>query len=146
MNWFLKLVSFLALVLICYGQDTHKKNETSCTGRPDDWLAEIGCWGYNYCKNGTTIPFVCPPSTVYDRDAKKCVPPGSSSTACGTSTICSGLPDGRYPDIGCKSYYVCVAGVNNGRIYCPATLVFDSNLDNCNWANNVPPPCGTKKD
>ncbi|KAK0041882.1 protein obstructor-E-like isoform X2 [Biomphalaria pfeifferi] len=143
MNWFLKLVSFLALVLICYGKDT---NETSCTKQLNGWIAEIGCWGYNYCENGTLVPFVCPPSTVYDRDTKKCVPPGSNTTACGTPTICSGLPSGRYPDIGCKSYYVCYEGVNNGRIYCPASLVFDSTLGLCNWAYNVPPPCGTKKD
>ncbi|XP_076817219.1 uncharacterized protein LOC143462809 [Clavelina lepadiformis] len=62
---------------------------------------------------------------------------------------CNNQAPGLYSDPeDCSMYYECVSG--DARTYHRSCgydgLVFDDRYDYCDWAANVPPPCGTKKD
>lgn len=59
---------------------------------------------------------------------------------------CTGQEPGLYPDpVDCSMYYECSAGnpITYHRSCGYDGLVFDERFGYCDWAANVPPPCGT---
>lgn len=62
---------------------------------------------------------------------------------------CDNYAPGLYPDpTDCSMYYECVSGdpITYHRSCGYDGLVFDERYGYCDWAANVPPPCGTNTD
>nr|DAA06359.1 TPA_inf: variable region-containing chitin-binding protein 5 [Branchiostoma floridae] len=56
----------------------------------------------------------------------------------GTEPTCAGKPDGMYQHpADCAQFYTCSGGLSYGTNTCPAGLVFNQELQLCDWANNV---------
>nr|DAA06365.1 TPA_inf: variable region-containing chitin-binding protein 5 [Branchiostoma floridae] len=56
----------------------------------------------------------------------------------GTEPTCAGKPDGMYQHpADCAQFYTCSGGLSYGTNNCPAGLVFNQELQLCDWANNV---------
>ncbi|CAH1268335.1 CHIT1 [Branchiostoma lanceolatum] len=56
----------------------------------------------------------------------------------GTEPTCAGKADGRYQHpTDCAQFYTCSGGLLYGTNTCPAGLVFNQELQLCDWANNV---------
>lgn len=65
-------------------------------------------------------------------------------------SFCDGLAAGMYADPeNCDSYYVCVpahdGSMRTHYSICPGGLIYNPVDQICDFAANVPPPCGTKK-
>uniref|UniRef100_A0A194ALF0 Chitin-binding type-2 domain-containing protein n=1 Tax=Pinctada fucata TaxID=50426 RepID=A0A194ALF0_PINFU len=118
----------------------------TCNGKPDGHY-EVGCKAYLECKSGVANQVNCEDvghSYVYN--GYECADPSTVGPPCGDLRDCTGIADGKYADIytNCTSYYTCHGGAFYGHNFCPAGLVYDESLGTCNWAYDVPPPCGTK--
>lgn len=118
----------------------------NCTAMPDG-AYEMGCRSYAQCAGGQVTIVNCPDDQVYNNATAKCDDPANVTPPCGKAIDCSSKADGRYPDLdqNCHTWYTCQDGKFLGHNFCPATTVFDDTLNTCNWANAVPPPCGTFK-
>ncbi|XP_048777943.1 uncharacterized protein LOC125681767 isoform X2 [Ostrea edulis] len=119
-----------------------------CVGK-NNGVFEIGCRAYVVCHNqhGTIHHCADPPAlnTVYNSRTKSCDQPHNVPAPCGSWRDCSTLPDKRYADVttNCTSYYTCQGGTYFGHNFCNPGVVFDENMQICNWPGNVAPPCGT---
>ncbi|XP_048778823.1 uncharacterized protein LOC125682358 [Ostrea edulis] len=119
-----------------------------CVGNSDGHY-EIGCRSYVKCTGGIGVLHDCPNppalNTVYNAVTGQCDRPDNVARPCGHWQDCSLLPDKRYPDMytNCTTYYTCHGGTFFGHNFCSIGLVFDENLQLCNWPYNVAPPCGT---
>ncbi|CAL1548496.1 unnamed protein product [Lymnaea stagnalis] len=145
MNQTIMCYGLLVAALFCLAVEAQWN---PCQGRQDLALAEIGCWGYKRCENGSPVTYNCTAiGRVYHRDWARCVIVGTIGTLCGLSAECLNKKNGNYPDVstGCTSFYSCFQGQFNGRFYCDANLVFHQRLNACDWTSNVPAPCGSKQ-
>ncbi|OWF56637.1 protein obstructor-E-like [Mizuhopecten yessoensis] len=115
-----------------------------CSGKQDGVYDE-GCRSYTKCVNETAVVMFCKPYTAYNRDTYTCDDAFNVPPPCGTYRECSTLSDGAYPDIEmtCRSYYTCNRGKFFGHSLCPSRLVFNQELQVCDWTFNVSKPCGT---
>ncbi|KAK7505935.1 hypothetical protein BaRGS_00002657 [Batillaria attramentaria] len=127
-----------------YGYNIHLAN-VDCTGQPDG-VAEIGCDGYIECVAQRMVKHICGDDEVFRRDSMTCSPVTEVGHSCTEKTVCMDLLDGRYADPGtsCQSYFTCHGHVFFGHGYCPGGLVFNGELQLCDWSSNVLFPCGTK--
>merc|ERR1712244_40834 len=116
----------------------------NCTGQPNGNY-EIGCRSYATCNNGQAQIVSCDVDMAYNQDTGKCDDVTNIPPPCGVMKDCSSSADGRYADTdnACRTYYTCVAGSFAGHNFCPANLVFNENLQACDWPKAAPPPCGT---
>ena len=120
-----------------------------CTGLPDGAYG-YGCRSYTRCIDGEGTVIECVPEYAFNPETGKCEPWDRVPPPCGSSANnCTGYPDGRYPVLpDCTYYYTCSGGIFFGANPCndppeSGDLVFDYNLQICNWIWSVPPPCGT---
>lgn len=112
------------------------------TGEDDYYPSPTSCTHFYRCIEGTPYPQTCPPSLVYNPDAKMCdwpvnVPSCSSSRAL-KKTRSNGFscpePNGNFNDpADCNRYYVCIDDTPVGNI-CPPGLYFDAANNVCNYA------------
>ncbi|KAH9499962.1 hypothetical protein Btru_076020 [Bulinus truncatus] len=141
-----KVFIFVAVALL-YCVEYSASQDAVCSGRPDNWTIEIGCWGYKFCNLSKMVEVVnCSTNgTVLDRDTFKCLLPGIGHSECGHVEPCQGKNDGYYADLAdkCISFYLCAGEASLGRQYCAAHLVFNEKSVACDWTSNVAPPCGT---
>ncbi|XP_046543541.1 chondroitin proteoglycan 2-like [Haliotis rubra] len=116
----------------------------NCTGKADGNY-DIGCRSYSTCTAGSYQIVSCPDTQVYNSKIGKCDRPENVAPPCGAQKDCSSKKDGHYADMSnnCISYFTCAAGAFFGHNLCPAGTVFDEDMQTCNWANAVKPPCGT---
>ncbi|XP_061170122.1 uncharacterized protein LOC133179362 [Saccostrea echinata] len=119
-----------------------------CIGKSNG-VYEVGCRSYVVCHNQRGVIHNCPDppatNTVFNSRTKTCDQPSNVPAPCGEWRDCTGKTDKRYPDLfnNCKSYYTCHGGVYFGHNFCSPGVVFDESMQNCNWPQNVAPPCGT---
>ncbi|ESO04340.1 hypothetical protein HELRODRAFT_172702 [Helobdella robusta] len=126
--------------------------QMDCTGFPDGSYG-AGCRSYTACKGGVGTLVTCKDHEAYDYDTKKCERIEDVKPPCGLkSSECINKPNGRYPLMSeqCRWYFTCQNQKYLGANPCNnppsgTALVFDKTLDVCNWATQVPPPCGTKQ-
>ncbi|XP_069136172.1 peritrophin-44-like [Argopecten irradians] len=110
---------------------------------------EIGCRSYYSCVDGHGSIVDCTlinSEYVYNSAVGHCDDPANVAPPCGQQKDCSNMPDRKFADVdnNCTSYYTCYRHSFYGHNNCSPGLVFDENLQSCNWPRNVPPPCGTK--
>ncbi|CAG5124952.1 unnamed protein product [Candidula unifasciata] len=139
--------SFLCLLALdsAFGAATPPPDER-CQNADMFGVIEIGCWGYRECVNGAFIEHLCEEKQVLDKDTRQCHPKGTGHTDCDNGTDCTGLPDSFYSNYFdyCKSYSRCYGGNNIGQFYCPGSLIFNEEIQSCDFVSDVYPPCGTK--
>jgi len=113
----------------------------NCTGQPDGNY-EIGCRSYSVCSGGKAEIISCDVDMAYNQDSGKCDDVTNIPPPCGVKKDCSSMADGKYADMdnGCHSYYTCTGGEFAGHNFCPANLVFNEQLQSCDWEKNA--PCG----
>jgi len=113
----------------------------NCTGMPDGNY-EIGCRSFAKCAGGKSEIVSCDIDMAYNQGTGMCDDAKNVAPPCGVKKDCSSLSDGKYADTnnGCKSYYTCVAGQFAGHNFCPANLLFNEQLQSCDWPKNS--PCG----
>merc|ERR1712154_255669 len=148
-NMFSLLIVLLALPALCQGQVygfTIHESSFDCAGKQDG-LAAIGCDGKVDCVNGQAVKTFCAGNEFFDRDTLSCIKTADNSTGCSNFNVCKSSADGRYPDFekNCQSFYTCYGHNFYGHEYCPGALLFHVELQLCDWAANVPFPCGTHK-
>ncbi|XP_059170329.1 uncharacterized protein LOC131951910 [Physella acuta] len=110
-------------------------------------VIETGCWGYKICKDNVTVLCTCPEHQVLERAIMACVvPENSASHECSNATTCENKEDGMYGVVAdnCHTYTRCLDKKPIGEFYCPATTVFNNEIQSCDFSINVLPPCGTK--
>jgi len=141
--WQLILAAFCAVFIV------PSLAQITCEGQPDGAYGH-GCQSYTSCKNGTAEVIYCPlPGFAFDHRTGGCEPASIVPPPCGSIGIdCKDLEDARYavmPD--CMYYYTCNAGIFFGSNPCndppdQGALVFDYDMQLCNWKRDVLPPCG----
>ncbi|XP_059172059.1 uncharacterized protein LOC131953062 [Physella acuta] len=131
------LVTVLLFGFTFYGN----AEDAVCRNRQEGWVAEIGCWGYYACSNGTLVKHTCPGAEVLDRENMTCVDPVTTTTYCGKEAVCLGRKDGTYGDATCESYITCLNGQFMGRQYCGKPLLFNEKQGYCDWKYNIDAPC-----
>jgi len=124
--------------------------QIDCTDLPDGSYGH-GCQSYTNCTGGVEHIVNCDlPTFAYDHRTGKCEYTVTVPPPCGSiDNDCSDKTNGRYPILPeCLYYFTCINNVFFGSNPCNAdpsgTLVFDKELDVCNWPFSVPPPCGTR--
>ncbi|XP_033748025.1 chitin-binding domain protein cbd-1-like [Pecten maximus] len=116
-----------------------------CTGRHDG-LYEVGCHVFTRCTSGTAATVECHPPEVVNIDTGSCDSALNVKEPCGTYRDCDGKDDGKYPDIerNCQYYFTCAYGRFMGHNPCPTGLIFNKDLQVCDWFQNVHSPCGIR--
>ncbi|KAL5016419.1 hypothetical protein ScPMuIL_006008 [Solemya velum] len=115
----------------------------NCTGLADG-THEEGCKSYIRCTGGVRTSVECEDELVFNSQTKACDAPTNVPAPCGVFKNCSNLSDQKYPDLdlGCASYFTCFRHSFYGHNKCPQGLVFNINLQTCDWRDHAPPPCG----
>ncbi|KAK6190072.1 hypothetical protein SNE40_002011 [Patella caerulea] len=137
--------SVFVLMVIIPAVVSQSVSETFCVDK-DDGVYYPACRRFIKCVNGAVYETECFNGQVLNintgdcDDAENVVPP------CGRFVNCTGVPDGRYPnlDLGCTSFHTCKNEIFLGHNFCPENLVYNKVKDYCDWLFNVEPPCGTK--
>ena len=123
--------------------------QVDCTDR-EDGAYDNGCSSYTNCTGGVGEVVICPPEWAFDHATKQCEPWETCGSPCGSSANnCTGHPDNLYavqPE--CKYFYTCQNELFIGAFPCNnppdiGDLVFDYDMQVCNWDWAVLPPCGS---
>ncbi|XP_078611413.1 uncharacterized protein LOC144881906 isoform X2 [Branchiostoma floridae x Branchiostoma japonicum] len=144
--------------------ETTSPKAFSCDGKdPDLYPDPEDCTKYYECVGGFADPFhrsCAPGGPVFDPKKKYCDWPENVALPCGVSAdvpnaveedavatfTCEGKAPGIHPDPeNCDKFYQCVPGHPGPyqRDCPPGGLVFDAELQVCNWPWAVQAPCGT---
>jgi len=115
-----------------------------CEGKLNGHIPMYGCRSYSICYHDEMFIEECPPGLVFDIEIEACNTRENTSAPCGLIVSCEGKADGFYPDFECHAYYQCDKEDYRGHNPCPGGLVFNQELDVCDWDWNTLPPCGTK--
>ncbi|GFS06404.1 chitin binding beak protein 1 [Elysia marginata] len=102
----------------------------------------IECYKGVLLTNGT-----CPLGTVFSALTGRCDTPEQAPPPCGTSHVCLGRRDGRYPATirGCSFYFECQHGQFTSLRRCTAEeggYFFNPETGHCDYPENICPPCG----
>ncbi|XP_078611411.1 uncharacterized protein LOC144881906 isoform X1 [Branchiostoma floridae x Branchiostoma japonicum] len=145
--------------------ETTSPKAFSCDGKdPDLYPDPEDCTKYYECVGGFADPFhrsCAPGGPVFDPKKKYCDWPENVALPCGqvsadvpnaveedavATFTCEGKAPGIHPDPeNCDKFYQCVPGHPGPyqRDCPPGGLVFDAELQVCNWPWAVQAPCGT---
>ncbi|OWF56638.1 Chondroitin proteoglycan 2 [Mizuhopecten yessoensis] len=118
-----------------------------CSGRHDG-LYEVGCRVFTKCTSGTLTKVECRSPEVVNIDTGSCDNPRDVNDPCGTYRDCQSKDDGKYPDLerNCQYYFTCANGRFMGHNPCPTGLIFNKDLQVCDWFQHVKSPCGIQPD
>jgi len=147
-------------------------HQMDCTDMEDGWYADSwNCRKYWHCLRGQGTHFLCDNNLQYneklvqcdwddrvdcgdrpvcdecDADCHEDEEGGSQDPDCGPDdhhppTICSGRPDGWYPDeFNCVKYWHC-SGQTGQHFLCPTGLVYESTKIQCDYPDRV--DCGDR--
>ncbi|KAK6184324.1 hypothetical protein SNE40_006818 [Patella caerulea] len=116
---------------------------TFCVDK-DDGVYYPACRRFIKCVNGTVYDTECFNGQVLNLKTGNCDDAENVDPPCGRIENCTGVPDGRYPnlDLGCTSFHTCKNGTFLGHNFCPDNLVFNTFNDYCDWSWNTAKPCG----
>ncbi|XP_048775921.1 chitin-binding domain protein cbd-1-like [Ostrea edulis] len=133
----LRVLVFAAVVVSALAVD--------CSTMPDG-VYEAGCRSFARCTGAEVTIVDCDKGNVYNNATGSCDDPHNVPPPCGVFRDCSNKKDGKYADMDehCRSYYTCFKGAFLGHNKCPANLVFNEDLQTCDWPESVKPPCGSK--
>ncbi|KAK3750276.1 hypothetical protein RRG08_015769 [Elysia crispata] len=107
-----------------------------------------GCQYFIECYKGVLLTNgTCLPGTVFSALTGRCGSPELAPPPCGTSDICLGRHDGRYPATirGCSFYFECQHGQFTSLRRCTADeggYFFNPETGGCDYPQNICPPCG----
>jgi len=117
-------------------------------------LPSSDCSQFFVCSNGLQLGVIpCPTGTLFDVNTQVCnwasnvvcscsaaeVPkPSLSPVALSMTSLssCGECPvdySGMIPSNECGGYHFCMNGVLSAEIKCPSGLLYDANIDGCNW-------------
>ncbi|CAL1537071.1 unnamed protein product [Lymnaea stagnalis] len=144
----IEIFGFFILLCVISMNPVQPQSSTQapCASADVNGTLEVGCWGYKKCSNGMVLEFKCAAGKVFDKETWKCIVPVSGHTACSLENKCAGRPDGMYADQtdACQTYIRCLGEAVVGQVYCPASTVFNEEIQSCDFKVNVASPCGTK--
>lgn len=121
--------------------------QIDCSGLPDG-VYGYGCRSYTNCTGGRGYIVDCAPGNVFDVQVGYCRPIADVPPPCGSQEDCTTLQDGRYPVMpDCRYFFTCQEGRFLGTNPCNdppeiGDLVFDLEMQLCNWKWDVQEPCG----
>ncbi|CAH1801656.1 unnamed protein product, partial [Owenia fusiformis] len=127
----------------------------NCTGRPDGYYPDLeeGCRTLYTCRDQVMSGYYeCPDGLVFDPEDNICDWPYGTCPPCGDGSRknpgycknCTGLPNGKYPDLdgSCSGSFTCGFGVMTKRTICPQGEVYDPERGACTAeVEDVCPPC-----
>merc|ERR1711964_82643 len=135
------IAAALASVALCQ----RGRDQTICTGLDEGAIPTWGCKAYTLCRDGKPVEIDCL-GLVFNEEKGECDDPKNTPPPCGSSIDCRKMEDGQYPDLDdqCRSYYTCKDNEFKGHNPCAEGLVYNGELEVCDWPWEVPPPCGTR--
>ncbi|XP_069134443.1 U-scoloptoxin(01)-Cw1a-like isoform X2 [Argopecten irradians] len=130
-------------IACCYGASASVA--FNCTGQRDG-LYEVGCHVFTKCTSGIATRVECQRPEVVNVQTGSCDSPLNVREPCGTYRDCTGKDDGKYPDMErhCQYYFTCANRRFMGHNPCPTGLIFNEEMQVCDWFQNVKSPCGIR--
>ena len=139
----------------CYGpalpEGTTASSKGLCKEGFTGYETRFGCKEYYWCNNGNLNEGIreCGKDLLFDKVLNQCNsqkkvnsscrgPPLPAGTTAASKGLCKNGYTGWEARLGCKEYYWCSNGaLNQGIIECGDGLLFDRELELCNFANTV---------
>ncbi|XP_065571764.1 chondroitin proteoglycan 2-like isoform X2 [Artemia franciscana] len=157
------ILTFMILLLFKGVLSTSDIAPFICPKPSGHFPSPYDCASYYECADGIATETTCPFGKLYNLELGECdnaqkvdcsnifllpIKDSSQSTTVFSSISAESAfacpePDGYFPDPdACDAFYICEAGIAS-RQQCPPGLVFNVDLETCDYDFNVPPPCGT---
>ncbi|KAK0394392.1 hypothetical protein QR680_000712 [Steinernema hermaphroditum] len=131
--------------------------DTFCKGRIEGYHASDVCSSvYYFCSSGATQKLHCKPGLFYDADDAICKykevipscggspptqPAPKDPAPVPQDTFCEGKPDGIHTSNSCSDFFYSCKADFGTKIFCPAGLFFDRELEKCDQKHLIP-SCG----